>query len=453
MNKISVSLVLCLLLMLLWGCQSTPVEQTVKTQNKDYLVDAPENDSVRYDAPERLSETKVLTDNLTIVYDAEIDIPYVSGYMVQAVRQKEFTDTEILNLIAYFCPGANLTEPVEATKSEIAQQIADLKEAHGSDDLDEQTAGYLSYLENQMETAPLESNSAPFDLTNIETGGYYNAHARNADETLSRFSGVRNGSSFCYVRDDRLSLYRQDILLPHEDAELLKHYEEPFPVSETEAQAVAQSVVAELGFSDLRLLSSERICSFIGNKVQSKGWDFIFTRDNNGLQSYFSFNTISYGGVNVPLPTLCSPWGQEVLLLSVDAEGVLCFDLRNYEEYNGILRKNVKLCPWEDLREQIEKQLFYHHAYSAEQSKYTTIRINDIILRSATVNVFDDLDTGRTIPVWLIAYTYEAEIEKNIIMYTDCIYFNAIDGTYIEPRVPYEIWLEDLYDQQFQREG
>ena len=160
MNKISVSLVLCLLLMLLWGCQSTPVEQTVKTQNKDYLVDAPENDSVRYDAPERLSETKVLTDNLTIVYDAEIDIPYVSGYMVQAVRQKEFTDTEILNLIAYFCPGANLTEPVEATKSEIAQQIADLKEAHGSDDLDEQTAGYLSYLENQMETAPLESNSA-----------------------------------------------------------------------------------------------------------------------------------------------------------------------------------------------------------------------------------------------------------------------------------------------------
>ena len=233
----------------------------------------------------------------------------------------------------------------------------------------------------------------------------------------------------------------------------MKHYEEPFPVSETEAQAVAQSVVAELGFSDLRLLSSERICSFIGNKVQSKGWDFIFTRDNNGLQSYFSFNTISYGGFNVPLPTLCSPWGQEVLLLSVDAEGVLCFDLRNYEEYNGILRKNVKLCPWEDLREQIEKQLFYHHAYSAEQSKYTTIRINDIMLRSATVNVFDDLDTGRTIPVWLIAYTYEAEIEKNIIMYTDCIYFNAIDGTYIEPRVPYEIWLEDLYDQQFQREG
>ena len=58
------------------------------------------------------------------------------------------------------------------------------------------------------------------------------------------------------------------------------------------------------------------------------------------------------------------------------------------------------------------------------------------MLRSATVNVFDDLDTGRTIPVWLIAYTYEAEIEKNIIMYTDCIYFNAIENHLDRPGLP-----------------
>lgn len=437
-----------LLLSLTVGCQTTPSSQTIKQQNEDYMLNAVESERQSYIVPQSIEESQDLTDKLSLMFNAAVIVPQPVACAVQEVVALNFSDEKIMQLIEYFNPNYELILKPETTKAEIMQEIADIQNDYGTNALDDITTEYMAYLEKQLENAPLEYCPVPFALDNVEGNSFFSAYALHDDGTLSRFSGKRNGSSFCYVRDSNLSLYRKDILLPNEDRELLKHFEGEFPITENEARKIALYVVEELGLTDLKLLSSEKICSFDRSEIESKGWDFIFTRDNSGLQSYFAFDTITFGGKDVPMPTHCCPWEQEVLLLSIDQDGVLCFDLRNYTKFTNVLFKNVEILPWDEIQQSIEKQLYYQHAYSSSKCDKTSIMVEEIILRSATINVINEMNVGRAVPVWHVKYRVVASLGTNTWSYMDSLFINAIDGSYVEPRISYTTWAEEVLESK-----
>jgi hypothetical protein len=75
-------------------------------------------------------------------------------------------------------------------------------------------------------------------------------------------------------------------------------------------------------------------------------------------------------------------------------------------------------------------------AFAAEQRKVDfSISVKEIRLDSALVNVANEMDIGRKIPVWDIYYDIVYQDGSSSELETYVLTINAIDGRYIEPRI------------------
>ena len=417
------------------ACQPTPSQSPVVNKGGDYLEGIEETPFEPY-AAEGHADRTAKRNGIRMQFDADVIIPETDGYAVYEAERLSFTAAEHMAFIEHFQPNAALVEKPVWTKEYYAAEITKAYQFMAL--TGRSLEGYIERLKQQMDSAPENAKETPLDLSAMANGAHYTAYAPAGENVYSYFAGEIGGDDFLYTRDAYCRCYDEMMLAA--DAELSEQYGGDFAtepaITEQAAVKLAEQSLTALGIEGMKPLTCSRMCVYgsVGDIV-GRGWAVTFTRDCGGLTVPYDIGGSS-GNVN-DVPALSAPWGQEVLTVGIDSAGICYFTLKGACTVTKKLYANVPLLGYDELLDRIENQLFYHHAFSADGVKNPCITVKEIRLCAALVNVADRPNTGRFIPAFEVAYSYQFTYgdSDDVVKQDLSMYFNAIDGSYIEPRV------------------
>lgn len=417
------------------ACQPTPSQSPVVNKGGDYLEGIEETPFEPYAAEEHADRT-AKRNGIRMQFDADVIIPETDGYAVYEAERLSFTAAEHMAFIEHFLPNAALVEKPVWTKEYYAAEITKAYQFMAL--TGRSLESYIERLKQQMDSAPENAKETPLDLSAMANGAHYTAYAPAGENVYSYFAGEIGGDDFLYTRDAYCRCYDEMMLAA--DAELSEQYGGDFAtepaITEQDAVKLAEQSLTALGIEGMKPLTCSRMCVYgsVGDIV-GRGWAVTFTRNCGGLTVPYDIGGSS-GNVN-DVPALSAPWGQEVLTVGIDSAGICYFTLKGACTVTKKLYANVPLLGYDELLDRIENQLFYHHAFSADGVKNPCITVKEIRLCAALVNVADRPNTGRFIPAFEVAYSYQFTYgdSDDVVKQDLSMYFNAIDGSYIEPRV------------------
>jgi hypothetical protein len=408
----------------------------VSNKQVDFLQAAPEAPIVAYNAP-KYTESEENRNGLKVKYDAVVTtIPNTNGYSVHQIRKLEFDCNYLKGVMDYFEPNARWIEELEWTQTRVMAQMAIVYQ--NSDITEPEVAAYLSYLEDLLKTAPDDKEVNDFSLSTIKSNEQFCTYAKNADGTYSSFIGSISGNTFQYMKDADVGIIRESNLEENDYFE--KGFSSEPQITQEYAIDAATKVITDLNIdSNLTLRSIEKAVGYKAMEPVTNGWALIFTRSCNGLPSYYSDGYELWE--NSPEPSYIAPWAKECLFVFVNEAGVFHFDLRGAGQFDCVLRENVDLLPFSELKEHITKQLTYQHAYRAKNVSQVLVDVEEINMGCSMINTANDTNIGRMIPTWQVCYDLKIDYEDaTFVQYHLSTLFNAIDGSYIEPRVEPEIY-------------
>lgn len=417
------------------ACQPTPSQSPVVNKGGDYLEGIEETPFEPY-AAESHADRTAKRNGIRMQFDADVIIPETGGYAVYEAERLSFTAAEHMAFIEHFLPNAALVEKPVWTKEYYAAEITKAYQFMAL--TGRSLESYIERLKQQMDSAPENAKETPLDLSAMANGAHYTAYAPAGENVYACFAGEIGGDDFLYTRDAYCRCYDEMMLAA--DAELSEQYGGDFAtepaITEQDAVKLAEQSLTALGIEGMKPLTCSRMCVYgsVGDIV-GRGWAVTFTRDCGGLTVPYDIGGSS-GNVN-DVPALSAPWGQEVLTVGIDSAGICYFTLKGACTVTKKLYANVPLLGYDELLDRIENQLFYHHAFSADGVKNPCITVKEIRLCAALVNVADRPNTGRFIPAFEVAYSYQFTYgdSDDVVKQDLSMYFNAIDGSYIEPRV------------------
>ena len=417
------------------ACQPTPSQSPVVNKGGDYLEGIEETPFEPY-AAESHADRTAKRNGIRMQFDADVIIPETGGYAVYEAERSSFTAAEHMAFIEHFLPNAALVEKPVWTKEYYAAEITKAYQFMAL--TGRSLESYIERLKQQMDSAPENAKETPLDLSAMANGAHYTAYAPAGENVYSYFAGEIGGDDFLYTRDAYCRCYDEMMLAA--DAELSEQYGGDFAtepaITEQDAVKLAEQSLTALGIEGMKPLTCSRMCVYgsVGDIV-GRGWAVTFTRNCGGLTVPYDIGGSS-GNVN-DVPALSAPWGQEVLTVGVDSAGICYLTLKGACTVTKKLYANMPLLGYDELLDRIENQLFYHHAFSADGVKNPCITVKEIRLCAALVNVADRPNTGRFIPAFEVAYSYQFTYgdSDDVVKQDLSMYFNAIDGSYIEPRV------------------
>lgn len=423
-------LIIAIASLLTAGCQSTPYTTPVIGKAADYLENVAEVEYVPYNAPEHVQFSNKIKE-LSLTIDANVNIPLVDGYSIMEVQKATFLDQDYIKIMDYFQPNSLWYDKPELTKSDIIEKIGDAYSSGNADNTENQI--YIDYLKSLLETAPEETTLKDFSFEDYSNGQAFAAYCKNADLTYSSISGIYGENSLRFVHDAEVRVMREEYL-ESDDALRSDFIKEP-DISMNEALDLAQQVMYDLKFDPMMKLSyAEKAVGYKNLTSITLGWEFIFMRDCNGLQSHYIDNYDLW--LTSAAPSNAAPWDKECLFIFVDENGVSKIDLRGAGNHTACLFENVELLPFDEILTRIKNQLVYQHAYQDAKVEDYSVSVFQINLTSSLVNVKDRPDIGRMIPTWEVVYYFRIKYaEKETEEFKLHTLFNAIDGSYIEPRV------------------
>ena len=434
MRKIIIA-VICLSIFLL-GCQPTPETPPVIYQGNDYIEENSSEKTTSLDIADHLRYSKDM-NGLMIKFDSDVLIPNNKSYSVVEIDKAVFSKDDLKKYINYFSPiGTKLLQTNTLTKRQIAELLVGLEDV-GSDLLPEDVVETVKgELNSFYETAPedISENDARFLFDDIKTGEYFEAYALTKDNIYSQYVGVLDGNNFFYIRNSYTSPTPQSIF--NENDPEWSDYIGEFPISKEDAINAAKQALVDLSIDSMEVANVEKACAyhyFKVHSVESKGWRVVFTRNNNGLPSSYVDGACLWNTSEAP--ALGAPWDQEVIFVTVDEAGVYCFDWRGAGKQKKVLVENAELLPLEDILDRAEKQLMYQHLPQNNEKAEFSITVKEIRLGSALVNVANETNIGRMIPVWDFHYDIIYKDGESSAIETYVLTLNAIDGRYIEPRI------------------
>lgn len=409
-------------------------------KQEDYLAGKQEIPFQGIQMPAQLQYTRDL-NGLPLLVDAVITVPAASQYSVAEVKKVQFSIPDYTEMIEYFIGDAALYKETPQTRQAIAEQIILMEtvlEAGTEQDYAD-LEPILEYLKSKFESAPAAVSEYPsFSLSTDYTGSDFMAYGSTPSGDMFCV-GASNSGNFVYVRDNNMAMIPQDALT--EDDEEWADYAGDFPIQAEDAIQIGNQVIADLGISDMTLDTCVKACGYrywlpAGSGAVSKAWHLAYTRDNYGLQTRFSWLGGTIWNAD-SVPAAGAPWDSEVIIIIVDENGLLTFNWRGAGKQSAVLRENVALLPFAEMLERMEKQLMYQHLFEAkDDTAPPIIEVYEIRLCAALVSVPNSQDTGRVIPAWEVLYNLTFPLHDGSIGRSPNItYFNAIDGSYIEPRI------------------
>ena len=415
------------------GCQPTPEADIVVYKGQSASGMIPNEPGNHYQAPAHVAE-EVNLYGLRVEVDAPVQVPNLPGYGVTEVKKQAFSADYLSFLVHYFVPDAQLYAEAVLDKRQIAERLLALEQVEVQEG--QNKAFILEAYRGALKTAPepmdVQALRQPFSIADAPEGESCWAFSPNDRyDTYYWFSMERGGNHFLYYRDHSANIICESHL--DETSPQQKDFEGAFPISYEGGVAVAQQTVDALGLRDMGCSFGEKACVYQdGFILKSKGWQYVFTKESQGLLSYY----IGGGGIwNNQTPKFASPWGEECLLITVDRDGVLGFDWRRATIQTAVLEDDVALLPFEQILERAQQQLAFRHAPKEDTADEKYVHVYEIRLASVMVNVPNETEVAQFIPAWDFLYELRS-IENGAeygIPYVLCL--DATDGSYIEPRV------------------
>ncbi|MEA4849634.1 MAG: DUF6034 family protein, partial [Clostridiaceae bacterium] len=373
----------------------------------------------------------------------DVIVPETTAYPVVAVTKRTFSDEELLTLIKRFAGSNNeLYSKWDLTKQEWADKQIKFKQA----DPDEKLApDYLDYLQGKYDEAEEEVKNPLVDISDLSTEQSSSVFVKQDNNTVALFKLFRNENYFAYLRDMFLeqapaSVYKDsDFDAANETIEQFRWRQSKDPeISQEEAYAQALKYIDELKI-DLELYKAET-CTFLVDVVdKSVGWKFTFTRKISNAQVQYELR-----GFNIDkdaMPSYGAPWNEEVCAIGIDKNGLCFLESSGASQISRVVIDTTELEQFEIIQQRITNQLNYiYGAANRGNGIGLDIKVTEIKLGTSLISVKDESDIGIYIPTWYVDYYIKwsdaEDSEGNGELNT--IIFNAIDGSYIEPRVTNE---------------
>ena len=423
------------LALLLTACQPTP-ESVAVIQAGDFLENLQEAPFEPYEAPGHVSDRKT-KNGLAITFDAEVIVPEASAYSIVELEQVKYTEAEYAALMDFFVPGANWISSMQQTKADLIEMNYRIQSSDRYTESEKKE--HDRTIQEDLLLAPESVTQTPFDLAAAYADGrgsaWYPQEGFNASFAFNKALG-----SWQYQREAQTYVQIKDFLTPdvtESDAFMLEDFDRDPEITQEDALAAAQELLRELKLTGFALYSAAKGIAYEYREPITYGWQFIFTRESCGLQTQYEFQGWKTWK-NSPPPAYVSPWNEEVVSVFVDANGVYTCGVRGLARQTEVLYENVALLPFDMLLERIERQMVYQHASQGEGVSKQAVEIQSISLYLSMINIKDKLGYGMLIPSWTVEYIFSYELNGVEERYTNSTIFNAIDGSYIEPRAPLE---------------
>ena len=418
------------------GC--TMLSQTAISNQTELEASEPSNAGMleEYSTPEHI-DTKDTYNGLNLIFYADIMIPSQDSFCIVQVEKKNYSDEDYQAIMEYFCPKAKWINEPQQTKSQIEALISEMKQDSAANN--SQLQQNIDYLYSLLEDAPEESTITEFTFS--DEGSEFKAYTPNNLGGYASFWGQYNGNTYQYTRNADTVVMREEYLEPNDP--LAAYFAKSAGISSEAALKIAEETLIDLNVDkNIKLLYENKAIAFAGTEAEAVGWDFVFTRSNNGLPSPY----VDYFDLwsNSAAPENYAPWDSEFYFIFVDKDGVYRLYVRGAGQQIDYEDNDVKLLPYNQLIEKIKMQLVAQHALPSGEKQIVVVR--QINLCSALVNINDNKKIGRSIPSWeVVYYLGDGTSFDESEAYELTTFFSAIDGSYIEPRVGADV-ISRAYD-------
>lgn len=434
---------LILVLIFTAACQPTPEEKVVVGRQNDIMetiTPVSSEDFRKIEVPKYVSKSYNDFAILSLTFDAEVVVPETTSYPVTEVSKAPFSDAKILSLIEQLA-GTNdkLYSEWSLTKSEWLEKLTAAKQYVSSGIV---TTDYIDYLQKSYDMAEEEVENPLVQFYELSNDRYSTLYVEAENDNVAMFYFQKNGNQFSYFRDKFLeiapaSLYEDNDF--DENFDILEHFKWLQPdnpeIVQEDAYEQALEYINELGI-DLVLYYAEPCTVLVDAVDKSVGWRFIFTRKISNMQVPYRDDIICIEPD--ALPSYGAPWAPEMCEIVIDENGLCKLWWQGASDISNVAFNSVELEQFDTIEDRIANQLNYIYGTSTRDNEIgLEIKITKIALETSLISAQDETDIGIYIPTWYVDYYIKwsdaDDSEKNWELNT--IIFNAIDGSYIEPRV------------------
>ena len=438
----------------LCGCQKTPEKESVITKDFSEKIGTAMAESentaeiVKIDVPKNVESTEIMSDKMTITYEASIDFPDCNKFPVIQVKPGQFTQDTVDKFIEYFVGDKKLfVWPAPETKADIEEQLIQAKRGNEIDGKFVPPAPddpYIKELEEKLQNAPTEAKRQYVDSTLwTENNGSQNLSVgieQNSSEdsilTVENPSADSYNSLFVYQRGGNL--------VDEKIAELNGFELRETSITQDEAIEIGNKVLKDLGISNMELASIYR-CQMekmgyiqgMSSSYESSGFEMIFMPVYDGIACIDTSENGTYTVVDNAtdeyLPMYSAPWFQEMIMIYVDENGVQRFSWGGYTQSEKVIADNVQLMDFENIKERATQQIYYQNGGILDYVDHQTVNIKQISFGMSLINKKDEPGIGLMVPSWNIFY--DISMDSGSDSYTDngFIILNAVDGSVIDP--------------------
>ncbi|KKI51553.1 DUF6034 family protein [Christensenella hongkongensis] len=332
----------------------------------------------------------------TINKTAEAMAPDKETYPITKVEKKIFTDEQILSYVQQFTNSTEMYSDWGA--------IGDLTK----------------------DTSTVSSTSQLI-LSELESGVYHDAYIKQADGSIAQCTFARNHNNFAYRKNMNLEVYPQSLI----DEDMATYMPKSPSISKQSAHEQALEYANDIGANDLSLFTEEACTIVLDGEIDSYGWIFTFTRNIDGLQKIY-YPSSYYLNPNVP-PDYGSPWEPEFLRIAINEEGLCLLWYEGACKITNEENMSAKIEDVDTMEAQAIDTLQKIFASSSTDEEALDINITKFELGIDLLSSEKKADQGEYIPTWTVNFDYG--YPDSTFKSQSSIVLNAIDGSYIEPRV------------------
>ena len=413
MKKITCIITCIVFLFAASACQQTPEkEAVVYGRNLMNKIEETSASFSNYDVPPEWQETLEMKGiDEKIMINAEISIPDVAAFPVYKVKQLEFEETIIENLVNYFSRGESVIKDSEPTKSELEKEYILAKK----NDEDEMAA----LIKNQIDDAP--EYVEPQVITNwLE------------NDSVAGFFIEEDGlESNIYVSSERF-LYMKGFVITNSVLEMNDiNADEKIEISEESSIEFANITLKELGIEHMAAYSLEK-AQYYGSmddvfgeadkEKLSKGYLIKFARNIDGITGIINHSSGYHDGEEIHYEAPIYP---EEIQVFIDEEGIVRFFTWMYPlEVLECLSANITLLKFDKIKERIKDMLTYINSFNSAAITVTEIKMN-----MAIIGVENEPDEAMYVPAWFVKYQkIYKDMPEEFRLQESTLLLSAIDG-------------------------
>lgn len=389
------------------------------------------------DVPNILTSDLYLTESgLNIAFDAQVNVTDVQKYSVATTKRKKHSDEEIQKYI-YELTGSDEIYSEWIYPRDFWEEK--LKKTIPFYEMNWVSEEYISIIKEKANSFPEDPINVPVDLSDYPVNMLSKAYVCSDPNTISIIHFSRNSNTFIFFRNEFLSVYTDSEFSEGQfdpSYETKEHFLWRKPgtprITQDKGLKIALDVLSALNV-DLTLYKSQS-CSIITDQIdKNTGWLYTFTRNISGIQSQFEQGWVYVNPKFVP--SYAAPWNEEFLRVAVDEDGIAMVWWSGASEITGIPIQNAKLLNFDEVHYNIKSHLESIYGSHTNGNNNLKIVVSNIALTMSMISLDNTDKTGVYVPSWVITFDKYWNNEPDILLGTEQIIINSLDGSYIEPRM------------------